>query len=165
MSSERQGVVSAASWETWRTYGLYLSVILLANFIWEVLQLPLYTIWESGSRREIAFAVLHCTAGDLLIAALTLGFAHLALGSNWPSGHFWRVAAGATGLGVAYTAFSEWLNTSVERNWAYSDVMPIVPLAGVEIGLSPLLQWAIIPPLGFVFVRWQQTMAQSRDLT
>ena len=39
-----------------------------AMFAWEVLQLPLYTLGRDGTAWEIAFAILHCTAGDALIA-------------------------------------------------------------------------------------------------
>jgi hypothetical protein len=35
---------------------------------WEVLQLPLYTIWQSDVS-AIVLAIAHCTGGDVLIAA------------------------------------------------------------------------------------------------
>ena len=38
------------------------------HLLWEIGHVPLYTIWTEGSWGEIAFAVLHCTGGDLLIA-------------------------------------------------------------------------------------------------
>lgn len=72
---------------------IYLAAILVGNLVWESLQLPLYTIWREGTLREQAFAVLHCTGGDLLIAA--------------------------------------------------SALMPVLP--GLGTGVSPLLQWAIVP--------------------
>ncbi len=46
----------------------YLGVTAIANLAWETLHLPLYTIWTTGSPREQACAVLHCTKGDLRIA-------------------------------------------------------------------------------------------------
>ena len=49
----------------------YFGLILVGNLIWETLQLPLYTIWTAGTPSERAFAVLHCTLGDLLIAVST----------------------------------------------------------------------------------------------
>src|SRR5205807_9351338 len=57
-------------------------------------------------------------------------------------------------LGVAYTAFSEWLNIVVRQSWAYSERMPLIPLFGFRIGLSPLLQWIIVPATAFGLVRW-----------
>ncbi len=51
----------------------------------------------------------------------------------------------AIALGVAYTGFSEWLNVYLRRSWAYSDWMPLIPLGGHRIGLSPILQWLLVP--------------------
>ncbi len=47
------------------------------------------------------------------------------------------------GFGLTYTAWSEWFNTSIRAAWTYSPAMPLV--AG--IGLSPLLQWLVLPLL------------------
>ena len=38
------------------------------KLVCEVLQLPLYTIGRTGSLPQLVFALLHCTAGDALIA-------------------------------------------------------------------------------------------------
>jgi hypothetical protein len=36
----------------------YLGVSIVANLVWEILQLPLYTLCTTGTRKEQAFAVL-----------------------------------------------------------------------------------------------------------
>ena len=36
---------------------------------WEVAQWPLYTLWREADALHIAWAVLYCTAGDVLIAS------------------------------------------------------------------------------------------------
>ena len=124
----------------------YLGVSIVANLVWEILQLPLYTLWATGTRREQAFAVLHCTIGDAMIAGLSL-LAALALFARaaWPRAGVARVYAGSLAFGVVYTIFSEWLNTSVRGSWTYSDLMPVVPVMGT--GLAPLLQWFVVPTL------------------
>jgi hypothetical protein len=49
----------------------YIVASAVLHLVWEIAQLPLYTIWlESLGKR--AFAVLHCTIGDLMIAGLSL---------------------------------------------------------------------------------------------
>ncbi len=48
---------------------VYLGVVFAGSLAWEVLHLPLYTIWAAGTLREQAFAAGHCTLGDLVIAA------------------------------------------------------------------------------------------------
>jgi hypothetical protein len=124
----------------------YLGFALAGNMIWESLHLPLYTIWTTGSGREQAFAVVHCTLGDLLIAVSTLALALVLAGDHdWPRSRFWPVAILTIAFGVGYTAFSEWLNVVVRASWAYSDWMPVITVLGQQIGLSPLLQWIVVP--------------------
>ena len=53
---------------------VYLLTIAGGNLVWEFLQLPLYTIWQTGDWGDVAFAALHCTGGDVLIALAHLGF-------------------------------------------------------------------------------------------
>src|SRR5687768_3708885 len=114
----------------------YLMVSALGNLAWEFAQLPLYTIWHEGSSREIIFAAVHCTGGDLLIASGALLAALIVVGDGrWPRVRFGAVALVAILGGLAYTIFSEWLNTEIRGSWAYSDWMPTLPLIGA--GLSP----------------------------
>lgn len=124
----------------------YLAATAVLNLVWEVLQLPLYTLWQTSPASAIAFAVVHCTAGDVLIAffALLLALA-LARARDWPAMHFWSIAAITCAVGLGYTVFSEWNNTVVTRSWEYSSYMP--QLWG--IGLSPIAQWIVIPGLVF----------------
>lgn len=125
----------------------------LGHLAWETLQLPLYTIWFEGTTAQIAFAVAHCTVGDVMIAAATLAPALLAFGRGWPSDQtaFRNVILSAVALGVSYTVFSEWLNVNVRGSWNYSSWMPRLPLLGT--GLSPVLQWIVIPTLAFWWAR------------
>jgi len=132
--------------------GRYLLAILAGNLLWESAQLPLYTIWRDGSPGEIAFAALHCTAGDFLIAALALFGALVLLGGRqWPQRRFHLVGAAAVAGGLAYTVFSEWLNTEIRGSWAYSAWMPQLPVIGT--GLAPLAQWIVVPTLGLFWAR------------
>jgi hypothetical protein len=132
----------------------YLGVIFVGNLIWEVFHLPLYTIWPTGSAREQAFAVVHCTLGDLLIAVSALTLALVFAGNHaWPRDRFWPVAILTIVFGVGYTAFSEWLNVMVRASWAYSEWMPVIILLGQKFGLSPLLQWIVVPATAFVFAK------------
>lgn len=128
----------------------YLGYSLLGHLAWEIGQLPLYTIFWDAPAGETAFAVLHCTAGDLLIAASTLALGYLvAGGARWPwfRAVYLRVAIVSVVLGVAYTVFSEWLNTAVRESWAYMPAMPLIPV--LEVGLTPVLQWLVVPLMAF----------------
>jgi hypothetical protein len=127
----------------------YLGVSVVGHLSWEVIQLPLYTIWSTGTMRELAFAVLHCTGGDIVIALCTLTVALVLVGDpGWPLRRIERVCVLTVGFGVGYAVFSEWLNTDVRASWAYSDWMPTLPWIGT--GLSPLLRWVTIPSLALL---------------
>lgn len=132
---------------------IYLSASTIGHLVWETLQLPLYTIWTAQFRDQ-AFAVIHCTLGDLLIALSTLVPTLVAAANPaWPRDRFWRVATVTILLGIGYTIFSEWLNVTVRASWAYSEWIPVVSVFGLRIGLSPLIQWAIVPAAAFTITR------------
>ena len=42
---------------------------------------------------------------------------------------------------TAFTAWSEWYNVYRAGNWAYAAGMPLI----LGIGVSPLLQWIVLP--------------------
>lgn len=146
---------ATASWywdrDFWRPFFLrYLPFILVANLGWELAQLPLYAVWHDSTAYWIAYSVVHCTLGDGLIAGLSLfAAAILAGGDRFPHGRVLAVALATVALGAGYTVFSEWMNTTVRESWEYAPAMPIVPL--LQVGLMPLLQWLVIPPLAVGF--------------
>lgn len=130
----------------------YLIFVAIASFAWEIIQLPLYTIWAEATAPELAFAVLHCTGGDLLIAVSSIVLALAVAGNRaWPERGFTRVAGLATAFSASYTVFSEWLNIVVRKGWTYSELMPVIPV--IDTGLSPLAQWIVVPLAGFWWAR------------
>lgn len=152
MTTLRDFEMDVSGW--FRFLRMYLLSIGVGNLIWETVHLPLYTIWKMGTAREQAFAVLHCTAGDVLIALSSLTLALLLAGNErWPWSRFVTVAALAVTFGIAYTAFSEWLNVVVRGTWAYSEYMPVVAVAGFRLGISPILQWIIVPACALAIAR------------
>jgi hypothetical protein len=138
------GLARAPSLDWLKAIRVYVVVVAIWNLLWEALHLPLYTIWANGTLSEQIFAVIHCTGGDLLIAVSSLLLALCLIGERaWPNIQFWPVALLTAGFGVTYTVFSEWLNLVVRQSWAYSELMPVLPWLGT--GLSPLIQWIVIP--------------------
>jgi hypothetical protein len=141
------------------TLRVYLVTIAGGNLVWEVAHLPLYTIWTLGTLGEKMFAVLHCTAGDVLVALNAIAAALVVMGHrDWPTRRFWAISAMTIALGVSYTVFSEWLNVSIRGSWAYSELMPTLSLPGFRLGVSPLLQWIVVPSLAF----WRLWQMQKR---
>lgn len=129
-------------------YALYLAV---GNLIWETAQLPLYGIWREATSYEIAYAVLHCTIGDIMIGLVSLVLAALLLTQFRPKRRVnFAMFGAATIFGVTYTIFSEWLNVYVRQSWSYSELMPTVGWGEIWIGVSPFAQWVLLPPLFFL---------------
>jgi hypothetical protein len=132
----------------------YLPWFAVLNLAWEAAHVRLYTLWNEAEPAYIAFSVVHCTLGDVLIGTCALLLA-LILGreasvAEWRWG---RIAILTMILGVGYTVFSEWMNITILRSWTYSEAMPRLELAGIDIGLSPLLQWLLLPPLALRLAR------------
>lgn len=121
----------------------------LLNLAWEAGQTPLYEDADRGIA-YLAWTRLHCTAGDVLILLGTFWLTSLVCRSRrW----FARPGLLAPGLfvvlGLAYTAWSEWANTSLRDAWQYRPQMPTL----FGIGLAPLLQWLVIPPILVLLLR------------
>ncbi|PWS34366.1 hypothetical protein DFH01_25440 [Falsiroseomonas bella] len=137
-----------------RTLRAYLAVLVALMLAWEVAQLPLYTLWRERTAGEIAWAVIHCTAGDAIIGMSSLGAALLLAGApEWPRARFGPVLLLTLGIGLAVTVYLEWLNVEVKRAWAYAEAMPRLPPFGT--GLTPFLQWVLLPPAALLVARWR----------
>ena len=134
----------------WRAAGRYVLVTLLLNLAGEIVQAPLYTLWWTEPLRAVALALLHCTAGDGLIAGASLLLAIALVGRGWPDRWLSPVTAATIALAVAYTLFSEYVNVYVRHSWAYTAAMPLLPVFGV--GLAPLAQWIVIPAASLAWV-------------
>ena len=127
----------------------YLVAAAVGNLLWEAVQLPLYTLWRTEPVRWLVRAVLHCTVGDIVIAAVTLVIALVTVGNaRWPNERLAAVVVVVVATGVAYTIGSEYVNT-VARRWTYTEWMPTLPWLGT--GLTPLAQWLFVPPLALAW--------------
>ena len=127
---------------------------LLLNFPWEILQVPLFVGMASAPYADAIMGCIQATLGDVLITLLGYGAVALATKNRrWllaPSGG--QVAA-FIGVGLSITVLIEWLATNGRwvKSWAYSTSMPLLP--GTGIGLTPLLQWIVVPLLVLWFVQ------------
>ena len=63
-------------------------------------------------------------------------------------------------VGITLTVGFEFYYTQISMRWTYSDLMPLVPPFGT--GLSPLLQWLVIPPLVLWFTARQLPDRKTR---
>lgn len=140
----------------WRRY---MPRLALCSLAWEIAQLPLYTLWAEAHPGRIVSAVLHCTAGDLLIGMTSLVLAMLACRADRNLGKpDSQVLLAAILFAVLYTVPSERYNMAM-GNWAYSPWMPMVP--GLKIGLSPLVQWLVVPYIAWKWAKSSRVRQNS----
>lgn len=121
---------------------------LLVNFPWEMLQAPLFAGHAEAPHLVVVLSCLQATVGDAAIMLVAHGLA------SWFAGdRRWFLAPTAADLarfsttGIIVTSGIEWLATRGwwVQSWSYSALMPVVP--GLGVGLAPLVQWFILPPL------------------
>lgn len=116
------------------------------HFVWEFVQVPTYAGMAEMPHWEAIKLCMSATFGDVGFALTAFWVASLAARRRgWilrptrvPSTIF-------VGVGILLTVGFEYYYTSISLRWTYSDLMPLVPPLGT--GLSPLLQWLVIPIL------------------
>jgi hypothetical protein len=126
----------------------------LLNLPWEFVQVPLFVGMPEAGHWQAILVCGRATLGDVGIALVAFGAVALAARSRaWVLAPTPRRIGGFVAVGVLITVVLERLATGAQGRWAYAEAMPVVPLLGV--GLSPLLQWIVLPPLVVWFVRRQ----------
>ena len=124
--------------------GLWSALAFVLHLTWEIAHVRLYTIWAAADGTEVAWALLHCTLGDVVIALAMFALAGIVLWRvDWPASRPWAGGAIVVIGAMAFTVWSEWYNVYRAGNWGYTASMPMI----FGIGLSPLLQWLIVPPV------------------
>ena len=128
---------------------LIFAVAVLANYPWELAQSPLYA--GLGNLRAVLWHCFRAALGDGVLMLLIFAAGALAFRQgDWfvrprARGYLVMLAAGlAIGIGV------EWAGVHVAERWAYTARMPIIP--GVDIGVVPIAQMLVLPPLVFRIV-------------
>jgi hypothetical protein len=138
---------------------LWSALAFVLNLIWEIAHVRLYTIWMEADGPVIAWAILHCSLGDVVIALTMFALIGAAMRHlDWPASHPWTGGTMFVAGAVVFTAWSEWQNVYRAGNWGYTESMPTI----FGVGLSPLLQWVILPPL---IVGAYRTILQVLDMS
>jgi len=135
---------SSATRRIFARAGLWSALAFGLNLAWEIAQVRLYTIWAEADGMTVAWALIHCSVGDVMIALAMFALAGMALRrADWPASRPWTGGVIVVVGAMAFTAWSEWYNVYRAGSWAYTASMPLI----FGTGLSPLLQWLILPPI------------------
>jgi len=103
---------------------------------------------------------LHRTLGDVMI---TIGSFWIVSMMSHNRRWFLKLTRlnfiGFIMIGVIPTVISERVNVHILKSWAYNKSMPIIPW--LKVGLTPLLQWMVIPPAIVSLVRHHLLLDQK----
>lgn len=118
----------------------------MGHFTWELLQAPLFSSLADKGHIPGILICLQATLGDLGIALAAFWVASIAgRGRDWAAYSRAIPVAVYLSTGLALTIGFEFLSTEILDRWTYAPEMPRLPLLGT--GISPFLQWLIIPSL------------------
>lgn len=130
-----------------RTLWVIFTAAVLINLPWEVAQMSLYV--AEGS---VVISLWYCflaSIGDGLLVLLIFAAGWLVFRrQDWFTqpgvrGYLLMLAAGAS---IAVVV--EWVASGIAGQWAYAEGMPLV----LGVGLAPLIQMLVLPPLIFRIV-------------
>ena len=117
------------------------------NYLWELAQAPLYVGLEAYN----AGVFWHCFVaswGDGIMVLLIVVAGWITLRKpDWfvrPGVHGYLIMIAA---GLLLAVLVEWMAVHKLGRWVYAEKMPTVP--GLGIGLVPIAQMLILPPLIF----------------
>jgi hypothetical protein len=120
------------------------------NYPWELAQRPFY-----AGMAELSAALLHClraALGDGVLVLAIYGAGVVAFRRrDWFRRPGWPGYAFMFAAGLALAVAVEWAALQIAQRWSYSERMPLIG----GIGVVPLLQMLVLPPLAFFLVaKW-----------
>ena len=127
-------------YQPWAALATFSAVL---NFIWEMVVMPAYeTRSTSGAGIGIAMCLL-ATLGDVGITLGSYAAAASITTRRWLIRPSLAPCLTYLAVGLVLTIAFECVNVYVLHRWSYAPRMPVV--AG--IGVLPLLQWLVFPPI------------------
>ena len=126
-----------------------ITVSLLAfilNFIWEFTQGPLYKGFKYDWQ-HISFCMLASIADMLMVLILLFSFGLIYKNLYWINSMDLKKVLLLVFVGFSGAILAEVFHT-IRGDWSYTDAMPLLPV--VEVGMSPVLQFMILPWLIFL---------------
>jgi len=124
---------------------------ILLNLPWEFLQVPFFSGMPAAEHWQGVKACTRATLGDAII--MLIAYWGVAI----RCGRYWLARPGALRLAL-FVSIGLVITIVIEKlalaglwmdGWAYSERMVLVP--GLDVGLTPVLQWIVLPPLALWF--------------
>lgn len=123
-------------------YGYELSILFVANLLWEFLQMPLYF----GHTYSLPYLLMGVNAagGDVLLSLIVLALASLFLKNEneLSVAGYTFLALGGLCVGIIFEQYS-----LMAGHWSYAATMPLIPI--LHTGVTPTLQLGLLIPFSF----------------
>lgn len=134
----------------WQPWAALAGFAFLLHFAWEILQVPFFEDMKEAEHWRATLFCLRATVGDVAVTLGAYGIVTLAARDRqWIGRPTALPLLAFVLLGLAWTVGMERLATEAWSRWQYSEEMPMVG----AVGLLPLLQWVLLPPLGLWLAR------------
>ncbi len=136
------------------------SLAVVVNYPWERAQSGLYVL--PGGAEVDWWMCAVASVADGLVVLLIFQISQLVIGRR-----DWYLLPGASGYGVLLLSGAvvstaiEWSTIYVAKWWAYSPRMPLIPW--LNIGLAPLAQMLLLPPLIVTLLAWWHNKEKIRE--
>lgn len=138
---EASGGFTGPWWQPWAALALF---SFLLHFVWEMLQVPAYSEMPEARHWDAVQLCLRATVGDVGLTLLAYGAVAVASRRrSWLNSPTIGMMVYFVALGLILTIVVETLNVYVLHRWVYAPGSPTI----LGIGITPLLQWAVLPPL------------------
>jgi len=118
----------------------------ILNFVWEVAQGPLYEGFQYDLG-HVSFCALASVADMFMVLILLFAFGLIFKNVLWIVPVRFNRSLGLILVGGVGAMLAEMWHTA-SGDWSYADTMPLIPI--LEVGLSPVLQFTVLPLLVFV---------------
>ncbi len=120
---------------------------LLFHLPWELAQSPLFVEMNAAPFWDGVLGCTSATFGDALISLVSYWVAAACSGRHWlekprllPFTIYMTVGVGITIVIESLATRGQWF-----EGWTYGPAMPVIP--GLDVGLVPMLQWLVLPPI------------------
>ena len=132
-----------------RVFSAVFVIGVLVNYVWELAQAPLFEGLTPGNVWWHCF-VASLGDGVILLVILVVGWCiHRRIDWFMKPGVSGYTVMAVSGLLIAVLV--EWVAVHVVQRWSYAAAMPLLPV--VNIGIVPLAQMLLLPPLIFRLAR------------
>ncbi len=155
----QQVSMKTREWPWYQPWAALAFFSVLLNFVWEMVVMPAYeTRSTSGAGVGIAMCVV-ATLGDVGITLGSYAVATMITTRRWLTRPTLVPFATYLAVGLVMTMAFEYVNVTVLHRWSYAPRMLVV--AG--IGVLPLLQWLVLPPIVLWLARRHLASALTVD--